>query len=195
MTAGSLRDLAPAERHRVVASGFAAVTRAVTAWEGPSPVPEWTARDVVAHLQWIRGFLEGGVGVTLPAGPPVEADPVGSWAAQAAGLQALLDDPASSDRMLSNPHIGELPLPEALDRFYISDVFMHTWDLARAAGVDPPLDPDFAAQLLAGMAPIEQMLRDSGQYGPAQPVADDAAPVDRLAAFIGRDPAWRPSRG
>jgi hypothetical protein len=42
------------------------------------------------------------------------------------------------------------------------------------------------------MEPIEQLLRDSGQYGPAVPVADDASPQDKLAAFIGRDPAWQP---
>ncbi|MEI2733281.1 MAG: TIGR03086 family protein [Dermatophilaceae bacterium] len=186
-----LRDLDPAERHRAVSAGFAWVTRGVRSWDGPSPVPEWTARGVVAHLEWIRGFLDGGVGVTLPTGASVEEDPVGSWAAQAAGLQALLDDPDIGERLLRNPHVGELSLAQAVDRFYTSDVFMHTWDLARAAGVDPPLDPDFAAQLLAGMAPMERMLRESGQYGPAHPVDADAALVDRLAAFIGRDPAWR----
>lgn len=188
----SLRDLDPADRHRAVADGFAAVTRAVRDWDGPSPVPEWTARDVVAHLQWIGGFLQGGAAVDLPAGPPVEDDPVGAWAAQAAGLQALFDDPTSSQRILRNPHIGELPLGQALDRFYTSDVFMHTWDLARAAGVDPPLDPDFAADLLGGMEPIEAMLRDSGQYEPAVPAPPGASAADRLAAFVGRDPAWRP---
>ena len=34
---------------------------------------------------------------------------------------------------------------------------MHTWDLARATGQDDRLDPDFCAQLLAGMEPIEEM--------------------------------------
>jgi hypothetical protein len=40
------------------------------------------------------------------------------------------------------------------------------------------------------MRPIEQVLRDSGQYGPAVPVPDDAPVVDRLMGFVGRDPAW-----
>mgnify|MGYP002148335063 CR=1 FL=1 len=51
-------------------------------------------------------------------------------------IQAILDDPATADRMLSNPYIGQVPLPEAIDRFYTADVFMHTWDLARAVGGD-----------------------------------------------------------
>jgi hypothetical protein len=46
--------------------------------------------------------------------------------------------------------------------------------------------------MLAGLQPIDQLLRDSGQYGPRMPVADDASAVDRLMAFIGRDPDWRP---
>jgi len=48
----------------------------------------------------------------------------------------------------------------------------------------------FAAQMLAGMAEIEDLLRSSGQYGPPVAVADDADPVARLMGFIGRDPAW-----
>ena len=146
---------------------------------------------MVDHLQWFRGFLTGGAGVSLPEGPSVADDPVGAWAVQAAAVQALLDDPATAQRVLSNPHIGDLPLPDAVDRFYTTDVFLHTWDLARAAGVDPGLDPAHCEELLAGMSSIEDMLRASGQYGPAMPVAADAPAQDRLAAFIGRDPSWR----
>ena len=117
--------------------------------------------------------------------------PCKTWAVQAAAVQALLDDPATAQRVLSNPHIGDLPLPDAVHRFYTTDVFLHTWDLARAAGVDPGLDPAHCEELLAGMSSIEDMLRASGQYGPAMPVAADAPAQDRLAAFIGRDPSWR----
>ncbi|MGW1681651.1 hypothetical protein [Saccharopolyspora sp. NPDC002376] len=40
------------------------------------------------------------------------------------------------------------------------------------------------------MKQIEQLLRDSGQFGPAVPVSDGASAWDELMAFIGRDPAW-----
>ena len=69
---------------------------------------------------------------------------------------------------------------------------MHTWDLARASGQDVDLDADRCAAMLAGMQPIEEMLRASGQYGPAVPVPDDASVKDQFVAFIGRDPAWAP---
>ena len=67
---------------------------------------------------------------------------------------------------------------------------MHTWDLARATGQDDRLDQDFCAQLLAGMSQMEELLRSSGQYGPAVPVPEDASVQDRMIGFIGRDPSW-----
>ena len=81
-----------------------------------------------------------------------------------------------------------MPLPDAVDRFYTSDVFMHTWDLARATGQDEQLDPETCADLLAGMAPIEGLMRSSGQYGAPVEVPDDADVQTRLLGFIGRDP-------
>lgn len=105
-------------------------------------------------------------------------------------MQALLDDPATAGRVLSNPHIGELPLDRAIDQFYTADVFMHTWDLARATCQDDRLDQDFCAQMLAGMESMEEVIRSSGQYGPRAPVKDNTDPQTRLLGFIGRDPEW-----
>ena len=73
----------------------------------------------------------------------VDDDPVGAWHAHVDAVQALLDEPATANLTLSNPHIGQLPLDSAIDQFYSADVFMHTWDLARATGQDDRLDPDF----------------------------------------------------
>jgi uncharacterized protein (TIGR03086 family) len=183
----------PAERHRRYAGAFTELVRGTRDWETPAPVEGWTARDVVGHLvEWFPGFLRGGCDVELPAGPPVAEDPVTAWQIQFDAVQALLDDPATPTRSFDNRHTGSLPLDQAVDRFYTADVFMHSWDLARATGQDLTLDPDFAEELLEGSKPIEQLMRDSGQYGPAVPVPDDAPVVDRLIGFIGRDPAWQP---
>ncbi|MFS2292672.1 MAG: hypothetical protein FWJ90_08190 [Actinomadura sp.] len=107
-------------------------------------------------------------------------------------MQAVLDDPRTADRRLTNEHVGSLPLAEAIDRFYTADVFMHTWDVARATGQDDHLDPGFCAELLAGMEPMEEVLRSSGQYGTRVEVLADADVQTRLLGFIGRDPDWRP---
>lgn len=181
----------PAERHRQVSQGFTDRVRGTRSWDAPAPVAGWAARDVVRHLTgWLPPFLAAGADVRLPAGPPVDDDPAGAWQAHRDAVQALLDDPATAGRLLSNPHIGELPLDRAIDQFYTTDVFMHTWDLARATGQDDRLDQDFCAQLLAGMEPMEEIIRSSGQYGPRVPVKEHADPQTRLLGFIGRDPEW-----
>lgn len=183
----------PADDHRRVAADFTKVVDGVTDWDAPAPVEGWAARDVVEHLvTWFPAFLAGG-GVALDADLP--SDVVGgAWRAHADAVQHLLDGP-DADRPFTHPHAGTHPLDQAVAQFYTADVFMHTWDLARASGQDVDLDADRCAAMLAGMQLIEEMLRGSGQYGPAVPVPDDAPVQDRFVAFIGRDPAWTAPAG
>jgi len=185
----------PAERHRQVGGLFTERVRGARDWDAPSPVAGWAARDVVRHLtEWFPPFLSAGAGIQLPGGPSVDEDPVSAWQAHRDAVQALLDDPATQDRVLANPHIGELPLDRAVDQFYTADVFMHTWDLARATGQDDRLDAGFCRQLLAGMEQAEEAMRSSGQYGARVEIPGDAGPQTRMLGFIGRDPFWSPPR-
>jgi uncharacterized protein (TIGR03086 family) len=187
----ALSEMALPDRHRQVTSLFTERVLATPSWNAPAPVEGWTARDVVRHLtEWLPAFLTAGAGTDLPHGPSVDEDPVAAWQVHCDGVQAVLDDPETAHRELANPHIGRLPLATAIDQFYTADVFMHTWDLARATGQDARLDPGFCAQLLAGMQPIEQILRSSGQYGPRVDVPAGADTQTRLLGFIGRDPFW-----
>ena len=181
----------PSDEYRAIAGVFTDRVRGVSAggWDSPAPVEGWVARDVVRHLvEWFPAFLKAGAGVELPKGPSADDDPVAAWTVHSDGVQALLDDPATPGRLLSNRHVGDVPLDQAVGQFYTSDVFLHTWDLARATGQDERLDPAKCAQLLEGMLPMDDMLRASGQYGPKVEVADDADVQTRLLAFIGRTP-------
>jgi uncharacterized protein (TIGR03086 family) len=188
-----MAEQTPADHHRTVAAVFTARVRGTTDWDVPAPVPDWTARDVVRHLtSWFPGFLSAS-GVELPAGPSVDDDPVAAWEHQAAAVQALLDDPERAGATIANPHLGEMTVAGATDMIYTADVFMHTWDLARATGQDDRLDPGFSAALVDGMEQMEDAIRGSGQYGPRVPVPDDADAQTRLLGFIGRDPDWKPA--
>jgi uncharacterized protein (TIGR03086 family) len=183
----------PAERHRVIAAGFSDRVRAVTDWDAPSPVAEWATRDVVRHLvEWFPSFLASGAGISLPHGPDPDVDPVAAWQVHSDAVQALLEDPATAAKTLTNRHLGEVPLPEAIDRFYTSDIFMHTWDLARGAGLDDRLDPETCAEMFAEMEPMADVLAASGQYGERVPVPESADAQTQLLGLIGRDPFWRP---
>lgn len=183
----------PAEEHRSIAGTFADRVRGVSpeGWSAPTPVPDWEARDVVRHLvAWFPGFLAGGSGIELAPGPSVDDDPVAAWEHHAAAVQELLDDPSATTVTFAHPRLPEMPLPQAVSRFYTSDVFMHTWDLARATGQDDRLDEDRCRELYEGMAPMDEVLRQSGQYGAKVPVPDDADWQTKMLGFIGRDPRW-----
>jgi uncharacterized protein (TIGR03086 family) len=189
-----LIGMTPANRHRRLAAGFGELVASVRDWQAPSPVPEWTALDVIDHLlTWFPGFLHAGSGINLAHGPAPSSDPVGAWAQRATEIQELLDDPTSGDRVFAHPLAGTHPLPEAIDRFYTADVFMHTWDLARATGQDDALDQELCAQMFEGMEPMAELLYASGQYGPRVHVPADSDPQTRLLGLIGRDPEWRPT--
>lgn len=183
----------PAGRHRAIAGTFTERVAGVSDWDAPAAVEGWAARDVVRHLvEWFPSFLERGVGITLPSVPSVDDDPVGAWAAHVDHVQSLLDDPETETKVLSNPHTGDVPLPQAIDQFYTADIFMHTWDLARATAQPDRLDAEFANQLFGGMEQYDEMLRSSGQYGPRVEVPETADITDKLVGFIGRDPSWTP---
>jgi len=181
----------PADKHRCVAHAFTLTVEGVApeAWDQPAPPKGWVARDVVRHLvDWLPAFLQAGAAITLPAGPSVEDDPGGAWGTQADAVQALLDDADIAERVHDLPHIGRMPLGQAIDMIYTSDVFLHRWDLARATGQDATLDPDTCATMLEGMLPMDELLRQSGEYGPRVAVPDDADVQTKLLAFIGRTP-------
>jgi uncharacterized protein (TIGR03086 family) len=183
-----LSDTAGAQ-HARFAARFSTVMEGVSDWDAPTPVAEWRARDVVGHLvTWLPGFLSGG-GVIIP-----EADLddlAGSWRRQTTAVQGLLDDPEASAADFTHPRLLPQPLGQVLSAFYVADIFMHTWDLARASSQEYLMEPDYAEGLLGGLRSMEQVIRASGQFGQQHPVADDAPLQDQLIAFIGRDPSWQ----
>ncbi|MFI2705954.1 TIGR03086 family metal-binding protein, partial [Nocardioides sp. CER28] len=169
---------------------FAALTEAASAddWGRPTPVAAWTARDVVAHLvEWLPGFVSR-AGVTLTP-VPVADDPAAAWRRRAAEVQRVLDE--RGDEVYRSPMFGEMPLGSAINQFYTTDIWMHSWDLARALDLDIDLGEERCAAVLAGMEQMEDVIRSSGQFGPRVAVPDDASAQDRLVGFIGRDPGWR----
>ena len=181
-----------AERYRRAAKGFTERVRAVPAgaWERPAPCEGWVARDVVRHLvEWVPAFMEAADGPVLPTSPsPDEDDLAGAWATLDAAIQAALDDPVTAATELHHPRAGSHRFDDAIGTFVLGDVLVHTWDLARATGLDERLDPDLVHEMLIGIEPMDEVLRSSGQYGPRVDVPPDADEQTRLIAFCGRRP-------
>jgi len=176
------------ERYRKVASRFTQRANAVpdAAWDNPSPCEGWVARDIVRHMvEWMPSMFLASVGIELPKGPSVDEDPAGAWQALNDTIQAALDNPAIAAREF-DMRMGRYTVEDAVATFCIGDVLVHTWDLARATGLDEALDPDEVHRLVEAMEPIDDLLRQSGQYGPRVEVPGDADEQTRLIAFTGR---------
>ena len=185
-----------AARFEKVAAGFTTRVEAVPAdrWEQAAPCEGWVARDVVRHLvEWLPGpgFLLGTFEVETGPIPSVEADPAAAWAVVRDAIQRALDDPAVATRVRDCGPPGRLSLEAAVDMTCTPDVLIHTWDLARATGLDERLDPDEVHRQLAGIEAlppeVDEAMRSSGHYGPRVTVAHDADEQTRLLAFMGRE--------
>ena len=178
-----------ANRWRSIAGTFTQRVGAVPAdaWANPSPCDGWAARDVVRHLvEWVPPFLDAGAGVIIDAGPAVDSDPAGAWAHLDDTIQAVLDDDGIDDRVFDHPYAGHHRLDEAIERFVLGDVLIHTWDLSRATGQDERLDASMVASMLDGLAAMGDVLQQSGQYGARIDVPDDADNQTKLLALTGR---------
>jgi uncharacterized protein (TIGR03086 family) len=178
------------ERYRKVASQFTQRVRAVpaSAWDNPSPCEGWVARDIVRHVvDWMPGFFQSNADLELEKGPSVDEDPAGAWQALSDSLQAALDSPQVASRefeMRGQRHTIE----DAIATFCIGDILVHTWDLARAAGLDESLDPIEVHRMVEAMEPMDDLLRSSGHYGARVQVPSNADEQTRLIAFTGRQP-------
>jgi len=179
---------AAADQFRVAAQGFTERVDGVPPdrWGSPAPCPDWVARDVVGHLvQWIPTFL------ALDGVPPIEVtaevadDPAAAWGELRDQLQAMLDDEALAGSEVTHPQAGTHRLEDAITQFVTADVFMHTWDLARATGQPEQLDEATAEAMLSGMLPADEMIR--GEHcGPKVEPPPGADATTRLMAFVGR---------
>ena len=180
-----------AARYRSVAGRFTERAAEVSdaAWENAAPCDGWVTRDVIRHLvDWVPPFLATGSDVTLPSGPSVDVDPVGAWRTLSDGIQSVLDDPQVATRQFAHPQAGTHPLDAAIGMFILGDVLVHTWDLARAAGLDESLDATEVEGMYNGILAYDEALRSSGHYGARVDVPEDADVQTKLIAFTGRTP-------
>lgn len=181
-----------AETFRRIAADFTARVEGVGAggWDAEAPCEGWVARDVVRHLvEWVPWWLSEGTDHSMSISADVDDDPAAAWVQLRDQLQAILDRPEAAEETFDSEMFGgAMPLGVAAERFVTGDILVHTWDLAKATGQDTTIDPDFAAGMYQGMLPMDEMLRQSGHFGPRVEVPDEADPATKLIAFTGRTP-------
>lgn len=182
-------------RYTTIMFGFEHVLRLVppSAWSNASPCDEWNARQVAGHAMSVVNNIaaRGGVGKTVDAFGDLDAiagdDPLAAFRSiRDRYLEATDRQGALQTRITSS--VGEMTLDEYLGRM-CADTLIHTWDLARAAGVDDSLDPGAVSAVLAAFLAGDGPVRTPGRYGDAVTV-DVESEQDRLIAFTGRNPRW-----
>jgi len=182
-----------ADRHRLVCRTFGAEVSAVgDHWRAQSPCTEWDARGVLEH---VIGFHDVLLLRPLEAKPQrPKGDPIGRWAATLKALDQLLGRFDLFDGVVDIPAVGNNP-PSQIDASRIVpllslDVFVHTWDLGRAAGHEVILDPGLCRMFLERLPPDDAALSRTGMYDSPRSIPDGSDAQTKLLARTGRDPGW-----
>ena len=169
-----------------------------TAWDRPSPCVGWTVREVAGHAMAVtRNIAARASGDELTDAFTDVAriagdDPVAAFRMhrthflEATDRRGALQTPVAS-------RVGDMTIDSYM-AFMRSDTFVHTWDIATGAGIEPHFDPRIVSVILADylardMAPF----RVPQRYDDERSVADGADELTRLIAFTGRDPQWSAS--
>ena len=181
--------MTPAESHARRAADFTERVNGVApdGWDAPSrsrggaPATSSATSSSGSRLPRL-----GCRGASCRRRPSVDEDPVGRLARPSRRRPGAPRRPGHCRTGCCPTRTPATCRSEAVDRFYTADVFMHTWDLARATGQDETLDEEMCRTLYEGMLPMEEVLRASGQFGGHVEVEPDADVQTRLLALIGR---------
>jgi len=165
----------------------------------PTPCADWTLHGLIAHMAAQHlGFAAAAAGDGDPARwrpRRLGADPVAEYRASAQAVLAAFAADGVLDR--------EFPLPEFTAApsfpgrravsFHFVDYVVHSWDVAKALGLEARFSPDLleAALRVARDVPDgASRLAPGSAFAPAV-AAPGGPPLDRVVAMLGRCPGWK----
>lgn len=180
---------------------------------GPTPCTGLDVATLVGHVHMVlERIVCAGRSVPVDRWPMdavfVEETERAAW--ERAAIVEIGDAWADDDALLRERALpwGTYPGPAVLG-VYTSEVVVHGWDLAVSTGQDVHFSDESVAQ---GFAALQAQMPDEGRQDLLDAIAsltpegsdadlpftlaadagDDPSPLDRLVAWSGRDPAWRP---
>jgi uncharacterized protein (TIGR03086 family) len=162
----------------------------------PTPCRSWDVRALVGHVvDEVNQFalVTAGGKREVPAPDALGDDWHGDFREAADALLTAWRQPGSLDRTQRLP-MGEVTAIWTVGQ-QITELAVHSWDIAKATGQSTDLDPEVGRQALQwGHEHLRPEFRGDESIGyqiaPEVEVPDDAPLYDRLAAFGGRDPGW-----
>jgi uncharacterized protein (TIGR03086 family) len=156
-----------------------------SAWRNPSPCEGWSAADVVGHLIDTQREFLARHDVDLGAAPDVAADPATAWRAHAGRVTEVLSDDAVPATAFDG-YFGPTTVGATFEQFYIWDMVVHRWDVARAVGADASFTDEELDRIEAGADSFGPALHMDGICAPAVEVPADADRDVRTLARLGR---------
>jgi uncharacterized protein (TIGR03086 family) len=176
-----------ATRHAAAHLPLTALLDAVPpeAWGNSSPCAGWTAAGVVGHLVDTQRDFFGTHGVDLGPAPDVAADPAAAWRTHAGRVAEALADDTVLGREFEG-FFGPTTVGAAFEQFYVWDMVVHRWDVARAVGADAGLTDAEVDRMEAGADSFGPALYMDGICRPAVEVPADADRPTRVLARLGR---------
>ena len=180
-------------RYERALQGFGDVVAQATpeSWSGQSPCAEWTARHVVGHVIAVQHAIAATINGTRPPMNPMKEparftgdDPAATWLDAAATVRAAIAGSDITGQVVTMWR-GEMTVDEMLG-YNIGDTTIHTWDLARAIGVDDSLDAELVDAALELYGPIADTMRGPNVFAEQVDVGADSDAQTRLLALVGR---------
>lgn len=171
----------------------------------PTPCAEWSVHDLVGHIVGATSFFAD---LAEQGEPPADREwpdyPGGDFLAafdrHAARATGAFAAPGAMDMQMALP-TGPAPGSVTI-QVATGEIFVHGWDLAAAVGGTSDgadgrkpaavLDDEVAAALLLSdwlVLCVQVRAADPTVFAPEIAAPDGASAADRLAAFLGRDPA------
>jgi uncharacterized protein (TIGR03086 family) len=154
-------------------------------WSRPSPCEGWSAADVVGHLVGTQREFLATHGVDLGAAPAVAADPAAAWRDHAKRVAEALADDAVPAREFDG-FFGPTTVGAAFEQFYVWDMVVHRWDVARAAGAGTVFTDEELDRIEAGADSFGPALYMDGVCRPGVEIPEDADRTVRVLARLGR---------
>jgi uncharacterized protein (TIGR03086 family) len=165
------------------AGPWTAAVRAVTDWDAATPCEGWTARDLVDHvITTERGFFADR---GLPLEGAAADDPAAAWDAHRASVERALADPAVPATEYQG-WFGPTTVGDAFGQYYVFDLYVHRWDLARAADLDDSFTDTELDRIEADIAAWGDALYLEGICKQPLEAPADADRTTRVLARLGR---------
>lgn len=152
----------------------------------------WSIRDLLNHMTFENyahaALAEGGHDMPTPDATTdyLGDDHVASYTDSVTRVRSALAAPGLLDRTF-----GPQEAPGSfVVQMLVNEMLTHGWDLARATGQPTDLAPNAAVKALpAAKAFYGDVPRGTSSFQPEQEAPAAATAADRLAAYLGRDPA------